>query len=339
MEPFQLKSYKQQKPPMLGGMLGLLIFFIIAIFGLSISVPYLVNKTELAAVISAVLVDLTNSDRSTNKIGDLTVSPVLTAAAQAKANDMAEKGYFAHVAPDGKDSWYWFRLEDYKFFYAGENLAVDFSDSVNVEDAWMNSPTHRANILNPNFTQIGIATAEGIYQGHPTTFVVQMFGTPSSSQLPAAVQTITSPSEPTQPALATTIAPKPVPATTSAPAVATSAPAAVAPTPTPATTTATIAAAPTTTQAAVLGTEVGAVNTAHVSWWKKIIASPQTVLRYAYYTIALLILITLAYVTDLEFHKRHTRHLVAAIILLALMLGLFIAASSVFFTVPVLATA
>ena len=48
-------------------------------------------------------------------------------AAQAKADDMATKGYFAHTSPDGKNSWYWFKQAGYTFTYAGENLALDFS--------------------------------------------------------------------------------------------------------------------------------------------------------------------------------------------------------------------
>lgn len=91
---------------------------------------------------------------------------------------MAEKSYFAHTSSDGVTPWHWFQEVDYPYLYAGENLAIHFTDSEDVIDAWMNSPTHRANILNTRFTEMGIATAQGSYQGRATIFVVQLFGTP-----------------------------------------------------------------------------------------------------------------------------------------------------------------
>lgn len=133
----------------------------------------------LAAVVASVLVDLTNFDRAEAELHSLSVNPTLAEAARLKAEDMAAKGYFSHNSPDGETPWYWFNKAGYDFAYAGENLAVFFGDSKDVERAWMNSPAHRANILNSHFTEIGIATAVGYYQGQQTTFVVQMFGTPA----------------------------------------------------------------------------------------------------------------------------------------------------------------
>ncbi len=168
---------------------SLVMLVIVGLFGLSVAGQYLLvasGSPQVAAVISAALVNLANDDRAQNNLGSLTVSPELQAAAQAKANDMAANGYFAHTSPSGRDPWYWFTQAGYNFSYGGENLAVYFSDSDAVNTAWMNSPEHRANILNGHFTQIGIATAEGTYQGHQTTFVVQEFGTPGTT---AAVKT------------------------------------------------------------------------------------------------------------------------------------------------------
>ena len=139
------------------------------------------GSPQVAAVVAATLVDLANTDRAQNGLPVLAVNPVLQAAAQLKANDEAAKSYFAHVSPDGQDPWYWFTQAGYDFTYAGENLAVYFSDSDAVNTAWMNSPEHRANILSDHFTEIGIATAEGMYQGQETTFVVQEFGAPAAS--------------------------------------------------------------------------------------------------------------------------------------------------------------
>ena len=141
----------------------------------------------LAAVLPSVLTDYTNEDRQKHGVGALKVSPKLEEAAKLKANDMALKGYFSHTTPEGQDPWYFLKLAGYEYQYAGENLAVNFVESRDVETAWMNSEGHRANIINASYTEIGIATAQGVYQGRPTIFVVQFFGTPRVVSVPVAV--------------------------------------------------------------------------------------------------------------------------------------------------------
>lgn len=156
-----------------------LLIAIAAEGALWVGTSILAPRSELFGLIVAnVLVDETNQNRTTNNDHALTVSPLLTAAAQEKANDMVANNYFAHTSPTGVTPWYWFEKVGYNFTYAGENLAVNFSDSQDVTNAWMNSPDHRANILNSDFTQIGIATAQGTFEGHPATYVVELFGTP-----------------------------------------------------------------------------------------------------------------------------------------------------------------
>ncbi len=132
----------------------------------------------LSAVVPGEVIALTNDERA--KAGDsaLTENAKLDAAAQAKANDMAAKGYFSHVGPDGKEPWGWISEAGYVYRYAGENLAVRFDNSSDVVNAWMASPTHKANIVKAQYTEIGLAVAEGSYQGSPATFIVQYFGTP-----------------------------------------------------------------------------------------------------------------------------------------------------------------
>ena len=134
----------------------------------------------LASILPPILVDLTNTERNDVTLVTLTRSEVLDRAATLKANDMAEKEYFAHDSPDGHSPWYYFEQVGYKYAYAGENLAVNFSDSDEVVDAWMNSPGHRANIMKAEYREIGIGTAKGMYKGTPTVYVVQLFGTPLS---------------------------------------------------------------------------------------------------------------------------------------------------------------
>ncbi len=133
---------------------------------------------SLSAIYASVLVNLTNQNRIAANISELKINPLLEKAAQMKADDMATRSYFAHNTPEGKTPWYWFELVGYKYLYAGENLAVNFENSEDVETAWMNSRGHFLNIMNPKFTEIGIATSTGFYKNRQAIFVVQMFGSP-----------------------------------------------------------------------------------------------------------------------------------------------------------------
>lgn len=167
----------------------------VAIFLLLASLlgSYVVNNSKfLANIQSAFLVDLANEERSVTGSSRLVVNEKLVLAAQLKANDMAEKSYFAHTSPEGITPWHWFGQAEYQYVYAGENLAVNFSRAEDVQRAWMNSPLHRANILNNRYKEVGIATADGYYKGRQATFVVQMFGTPSAGMLNSLTQNSTS---------------------------------------------------------------------------------------------------------------------------------------------------
>lgn len=132
----------------------------------------------LATVLPSTLVELANSRRLSLNMKSLKINPDLERAAQMKADHMAANGYFAHYSPTGESPWYWMIESGYDFVYAGENLAVNFDESEAVNTAWMNSPTHRANILSAKFTEVGTAVSRGTYKGREATFVVQMFGAP-----------------------------------------------------------------------------------------------------------------------------------------------------------------
>lgn len=124
------------------------------------------------------VVDLTNKQRVSVGLPKLRLDPILTTAAQSKAADMISRGYWAHNTPDGKEPWYFISGAGYKYLHAGENLARDFSSASSAVDAWMKSDSHRANLLNGNYTDIGVAIVEGKVNGIDTTIVVQMFGKP-----------------------------------------------------------------------------------------------------------------------------------------------------------------
>lgn len=139
------------------------------------------SGTQLVgAVLQGEVIALTNGERAQNNVGLLHENNLLDAAAQAKANDMAKHGYFSHVGPDGKEPWTWISQTGYAYQSAGENLAVRFSESADVVHAWMASPSHRANMVKPVYTEIGVGTAEGQFEGAPTIYVVQYFATPFS---------------------------------------------------------------------------------------------------------------------------------------------------------------
>ena len=123
------------------------------------------------------LVTLTNAQRRAKGLADLRLDPQLNQAALAKAGDMFAKDYWAHVSPAGTQPWYFISQANYTYRYAGENLARDFSDPVSVVKAWMDSPTHRENLLSHRYQDMGLAVVDGTLGGKETTLVVQVFGT------------------------------------------------------------------------------------------------------------------------------------------------------------------
>ncbi|MBI1863878.1 CAP domain-containing protein [Candidatus Woesebacteria bacterium] len=123
------------------------------------------------------VIKLTNVKREEAGLSDVSENPLLDQAAQEKAKDMVTKGYWAHVAPDGTQPWKFFADVDYKYRYAGENLARDFKDPASAVDAWMASPSHRDNMLSGHYKDIGVAVIDGQIDGRDTTIIVQLFGT------------------------------------------------------------------------------------------------------------------------------------------------------------------
>lgn len=139
------------------------------------------------------ILELTNKKRIEAGLSPLKSNPLLSEAAQQKAADMFAFNYWAHNSPSGRDPWSFFKEVGYKYIYAGENLARDFKDPESVVEAWMNSPSHRENLLNGKYQEIGIAVVEGTLQGVETTLVVQHFGSQVKvvAKKPATKPTIT----------------------------------------------------------------------------------------------------------------------------------------------------
>ncbi len=130
------------------------------------------------------LATYTNNARSQNGLGGFSLNDKLNNSAQAKANDMIARDYWAHNTPDGTLPWWFFEQAGYNYSSAGENLAYGFSDSASTVNGWMNSPAHKANILGA-FTEVGFGIASGAnYQGGENTVVVAHYGTPAAPPPP-----------------------------------------------------------------------------------------------------------------------------------------------------------
>lgn len=162
-------------------LLVLLGIFIMAQSALSVIQSLRPNILGYAAQIApTAIIELTNKQRQAAGLNALKENTLLDQAAAAKAADMFSKDYWAHNAPDGTEPWSFILSSGYSYLHAGENLARDFRDPGSVVTAWMNSPSHKANLVSPKYSDIGVAVVDGKLDGVETTLVVQMFGaTPS----------------------------------------------------------------------------------------------------------------------------------------------------------------
>jgi hypothetical protein len=129
----------------------------------------------------------TNAQRATADEAPLTLNPELQKAAQAKAEDMVRSNYWAHNSPDGKTPWTFITESGYSYQSAGENLAYGFAGAADSVAGWMNSPEHRANILDSAYSEVGFGVARSAdYVGHgPQTIVVAEYGQPAGAAAPA----------------------------------------------------------------------------------------------------------------------------------------------------------
>ncbi|NMB48236.1 hypothetical protein GYA13_02195 [Candidatus Kuenenbacteria bacterium] len=134
------------------------------------------SQAEFSTVTANRLIELTNKERAAAGLPVFMHNTALDNSASLKAKDMLANDYFAHDSPAGITPWEWFKQTGYNYTYAGENLAMNFSEAEEAMTAWMNSPTHKANIMNSNYAEIGIAVAVGKINGRETTIVVQHFG-------------------------------------------------------------------------------------------------------------------------------------------------------------------
>ena len=171
-------------------------FLLLATFSLAfhLAVRLLPTSLDLGAVLGyassitqSQVVELTNQRRLASGLPPLTANDQLSRAAEQKAQDMFANQYWAHFSPSGATPWQFIKDQGYSYSAAGENLAKDFGDTPTMVQAWMNSKTHRDNIMNDKYAEIGVAVVNGMLNDVETTLVVQMFGAPAVAGATASV--------------------------------------------------------------------------------------------------------------------------------------------------------
>jgi len=160
----------------------LLFFLVLYLLNQSVIKTLLVIKPGVLGYSSEItyqkVLEQTNEERKKEGMLPLQYNSILSDSARKKAQDMFQNDYWAHNSPQGKTPWTFFDSSGYKYSIAGENLAKDFYDTNSLVKAWMNSPTHKSNIMHQKYQEIGIAVVNGTLGGVKTTLVVQHFGTP-----------------------------------------------------------------------------------------------------------------------------------------------------------------
>lgn len=141
-------------------------------------VPVLVSNYENN---SGILL-YTNNEREDAGLASLQANKILDKIASLRADDLFANQYFEHESPTGNSAFELAENIHYEYLLIGENLALgDFGGDKGIVAAWMDSPGHRANILNNRYTELGVAVKEGIYKGEETIIAVQVFGLPLST--------------------------------------------------------------------------------------------------------------------------------------------------------------
>lgn len=174
---------------------GVTVVLVIAML-LQVGYSFLTTgQLEVLARVSTVdttqLVAETNQERQANQLVPFSVNPKLNEAAQLKVQDMFRYDYWAHTSPRGVEPWKWLSDVGYTYSIAGENLAKNYPTATATVDAWMASESHRANILDDRYTEVGFAVGEGTLDNRPATIVVAFYGAPATA--PIATGTIDEP--------------------------------------------------------------------------------------------------------------------------------------------------
>jgi uncharacterized protein YkwD len=142
--------------------------------------PLVVEKENSGSFLTVKgIINITNQERQKNGLPLLKENSQLNQSAKIKADDMLKNQYFAHESLKGEGVSDLAKKTGYDYIVIGENLAMgNFKDDNDLVSAWMNSPGHRANILNSKYEEIGVAIVKGEFNGEQTWLAVQHFGRP-----------------------------------------------------------------------------------------------------------------------------------------------------------------
>ncbi|CAH2598671.1 CAP domain-containing protein [Rhodovastum atsumiense] len=146
------------------------------------------------ATLEDYFLSLVNASRAQAGVSPLVTNTQLASAAGGHSDWMVAQDVFSHTGANGSSPGDRIQAAGYNGSSYGENIAyiagsnaavLDEADVRELHQNLMNSPPHRANLLNPDFTQIGIGLTQGDYQGSSAVFVTEDFGRPSAMQAPA----------------------------------------------------------------------------------------------------------------------------------------------------------
>ena len=142
--------------------------------------PLVKEKDDLTGFLTRKgIIEETNRQRRNFNEANLSENEKLNQIAEIKLDDMFEKQYFAHISPSGEGVSNIAENTTYEYLLIGDNLALGtYRDDEDVVSAWMNSPGHRANILNGKYMEIGVAAREGEYRDKEVWMAVQVFAMP-----------------------------------------------------------------------------------------------------------------------------------------------------------------
>lgn len=144
---------------------------------------YSLQVSASTTISSEMIVQLTNSERQSHGLSPLKNNSQLSNSSQNKAQHMITNDYWSHDAPDGTTPWFFIRQAGVDYSVAGENLARGFNYSDSMMSAWMNSDSHRANILNTSFDSMGVGIVYGVSGGRETAVVVVHYGAVNGVQV------------------------------------------------------------------------------------------------------------------------------------------------------------
>jgi len=141
------------------------------------------NNAKMSEDLGSEVFQLLNEERVGAGLKPLNLNTALMSSATDKADDMITNNYFAHKSLDGRMPWDWVSRRNYPYLFIGENLGMNFSSAESVNQALMNSPSHKKNILNEKYTDVGVVVRKGAINGKETNVLVQLFGSQKKEEL------------------------------------------------------------------------------------------------------------------------------------------------------------